>query len=136
MKSELPDRFNDKRGYIQPISHDHKGSVVVIDTVPFVQRANHYHKEDYHYCYVISGKIHYYERPANTNIIPIETIYTAGEMFYTGPMMEHCMYFDVPTTFLTLGGKTRMQEDYEADLVRTESLREIFINHEKASQAE
>ena len=29
-----------------------------------------------------------------------------------------------------------MQEEYEADLVRTESLREIFINHEKASQAE
>ena len=47
-------------------------------------------------------------------------------MFYTPPMMEHCMYFEEPTTFVTLGGKTRTQKEYEMDLVRLPSLHEEY----------
>ena len=130
-KIELPENFTDFRGSIQALLHEHSGSVVVIDTFPAVQRANHYHKEDYHYCYIISGKIVYYERPAGSKEIPKKSIFLPGEMFYTPPMIEHCMYFEEHTVFITLGGKTRRQEEYEADLVRLESLHEEYISHMK-----
>ena len=45
-----------------------------------------------------------------------------GTLFYTGPMLEHCMYFSEDSLFLTFGGGTRSQEDYENDLVRINSL--------------
>ena len=126
-KVELPKDFTDFRGSIQALTHEHNGSVVIIDTFPSVQRANHYHKEDYHYCYIVSGQITYYERKVGSKDIPNRYIFNSGEMFYTPPMVEHCMYFEERTIFVTLGGKTRKQEEYEADLVRLESLHEEYI---------
>ena len=125
-KIKLPPDHSDHRGFIQVLLHEHNGSVVVIDTVPHVERANHYHKDDYHYCYVVSGSIIYYERKVGSNDPITKYVYKKGEMFYTPPMVEHCMYFEEPTTFVTMGGKTRSQEEYELDLVRLPSLHEEY----------
>ena len=43
-----------------------------------------------------------------------------GEMIYTPPLLEHAMLFLEDSSFLTLGGGTRQQVDYEDDLVRVE----------------
>lgn len=132
-KINLPVEHSDERGIIQILLHEHSGSVVVIDTVPHVERANHYHKDDYHYCYIVSGSIAYYERKVGSNDPIKKYIYKKGEMFYTPPMMEHCMYFEEPTTFVTLGGKTRTQREYELDLVRLPSLHDEYnssVDHE------
>jgi dTDP-4-dehydrorhamnose 3,5-epimerase-like enzyme len=126
---KLPHGFNDIRGSIQTLIHDHQGSVVVITSVPHVERANHYHKEDYHYCYVVSGSITYFERPAGSTEMPKKSVFSSGEMFYTPPMMEHCMHFSEPTIFVTLGGGSRQQNEYENDLVRIESLKQIYDNY-------
>jgi len=125
-KVDLPEAFRDERGAIQTLLNEHHGSVVVIETVSDVERANHYHKEDYHFCYVVSGSIIYYERPAGSSDPPSMHKYCPGEMLYTPPMVEHCMFFEEPTVFITLGGRTRKQEDYEADLVRIDSLKKLF----------
>lgn len=127
---ELPKEFSDYRGKIQVIAHEHNGSVAIIQSAPHVERANHYHKEDYHYCYVIYGCIHYYERKVGDICPPIRRVYKEGDYFYTPPLVEHCMYFPTPTAFVTLGGKTRRQEEYENDLVRVASLHfEYLKNH-------
>ncbi len=125
VECELPDSFKDNRGEIQTLLNKHNGSVVVISTVSGVERANHYHKEDYHYCYVVSGSIIYFERPAGSNERPKKHVFKTGQMFYTPPMIEHCMHFDEPTVFVTLGGGSRKQDEYEDDLVRIASLKEI-----------
>ena len=124
---DLPSTFKDPRGIIRPIFHDHKGSVVIIESNKDAQRANHYHKEDYHYCYVISGSIIYYERKANCLEMPEKYIVRKDEMIFTPPMVEHCMYFTEPTVFLTVGGKTRKQKEYEEDLIRVDSLHDIYL---------
>ena len=126
LSTKLPNPFDDYRGSIQPLFHNHSGSIVIITSKSGVQRANHYHKEDYHYCYVVSGTIEYFERPACSLILPKKYIIKTGEMFYTGPNIEHCMYFPEDTTFLTVGGRTREQKDYENDLVRISSLYDIY----------
>lgn len=111
----------DERGAIQPMLSFPKavmGSAVMISSKKGTVRANHYHKKDWHYCYVVSGAIDYYEREVGSNDEPTITHITAGQLFYTPPMLEHAMLFTEDTVFLTLGGGTRQQEDYEDDLVR------------------
>lgn len=119
---ELSKPFIDNRGEIQNLLNEHHGSCVVIKSVKGCQRANHYHKEDYHYCYLISGKIIYMERPVGNTDAPIEYEIEPGTMFFTGPMIEHSMYFEEDSIFLTFGGGTRKHDDYENDLVRIPSL--------------
>ena len=81
-------------------------------------RANHYHKEDWHYCYLINGAIDYYFREVGDSSQPKMVTIKPGQVFYTPSMVEHAMYFSEDSVFLTLGGDTRSSEDYEADLVR------------------
>ena len=94
------------------------GSAVWITSKKGSIRANHYHKKDWHYCYVVSGSIEYYYRPVNDQQKPEKLVINSGDVFYTPPMVEHAMVFPEDTVFLTLGGGTRSQEDYEEDLVR------------------
>ena len=59
----LPSSFDDERGSIQPlVDMDMKSSVLITSNTGAV-RANHYHKTDWHYCYVLYGEIIYYHRP-------------------------------------------------------------------------
>lgn len=130
---QLPKGYSDVRGKIQIIAHEHNGSIAVIESAPHVERANHYHMEDYHYCYIVYGCIHYYERKVGDTNPPKRTIFEKGSFFYTPPMMEHCMYFPEPTAFVTMGGKTRRQEDYEKDLVRVASLHLLYLENDGMS---
>ena len=93
-------------------------SAVLIESKKGSRRANHYHKVDWHYCYIISGSIEYYYRPVNSDKEPMKILIKTGQVFYTPPMVEHAMVFPEDTVFLTLGGGTRLHEDYENDLVR------------------
>lgn len=119
----LKQPYKDKRGIIQSlVSLDRPKirSAVLIESYRGSIRANHYHKTDWHYCYVLSGSIEYYYRPANSGREPVKVHIKRGQVFYTPPMVEHAMVFPEDTVFLTLGGGTRSPEDYEADLVRVE----------------
>ena len=51
--SSSPSSFDDERGSIQPlVDMDMKSSVLISSNTGSV-RANHYHKTDWHYCYVL-----------------------------------------------------------------------------------
>ena len=113
--------YTDDRGIIQnlvSLNESQMRSAVLIESKKGSLRANHYHKVDWHYCYIISGSIEYYYRPTNSDKEPIKILINAGQVFYTPPMVEHAMVFPEDTIFLTLGGGTRIHEDYENDLVR------------------
>jgi len=113
----------DERGYIQHLVSFPKpivGSVVWIFSKKGTVRANHYHKVDWHYCFVVEGLIEYYYRDANSSIEPEKIMVQKGEIVYTPPLVEHAMVFLEDTTFLTISEGTRQQAAYEADLVRVE----------------
>jgi len=118
---KLKKPFRDDRGIIQNLVSLNKSqirSAVLIESKKGSLRANHYHKVDWHYCYIISGSIEYYYRPVNSDQEPMKLLIKTGQVFYTPPMVEHAMVFPEDTIFLTLGGGTRLHEDYEDDLVR------------------
>ena len=115
---DLPSSYDDSRGSIQPLVDMNMKSSVLIDSNSGAVRANHYHKTDWHYCYVLYGEIIYYHRPHGSKESPEEVLVKEGQMFFTPPMVEHAMFFEEQTTFLTLGGNSRKQTSYENDLVR------------------
>ena len=120
VKLEKP--FRDPRGLIQPLVDAVMRSAVMIDSKAGSLRANHYHKTDWHYCYVISGKIEYFHRPTGSAEPPKEILVEAGEMIFTPPLVDHGMVFPVDTVFLTLSRNPRDQKSYEEDVVRIELL--------------
>jgi len=114
--------FVDARGAIQPLVDEMMKSAVMIESKKGSLRANHYHKTDWHYCYVVSGTIEYYHRPTGSTEEPECLIVKTGEMVFTPPMVDHGMKFPEDTTFLTLSRNPRDQASYEADVVRVDML--------------
>ena len=120
---ELEKPFVDVRGTINPLVDRLMKSAVLIESKKGTLRANHYHKTDWHYCYVISGCIEYYHRPTGSEVEPECVIARAGEMVFTAPHVDHGMVFPEDTVFLTLSRNPRDQEPYEADVVRIDLLK-------------
>lgn len=116
----LESPFSDERGVIQPLVDVPMKSCVLITSKKGTIRANHYHKTDWHFCYVLDGSIEYYHRAVGNKDPPKKVVIKKGELFFTPSMEEHAMVFPEDTTFLTLGGNSRKQASYESDLVRIE----------------
>ena len=119
---KLKKPFIDHRGSIQPLVDTLMKSAVMIESKAGSLRANHYHKTDWHYCYVVSGTIEYLHRPTGSSQEPEMLRLEEGEMVFTPPMVDHGMRFPVDTIFLTLSRNPRDQESYEADVVRIDML--------------
>lgn len=118
VKLERP--FVDARGAIQPLVDTLMKSAVMIESKAGSLRANHYHKTDWHYCYVVSGEMEYLHRPTGSDREPDVLVVKEGEMVFTPPMVDHGMKFPVDTVFLTLSRNPRDQASYERDVVRVE----------------
>ncbi len=128
--------FADIRGAITKILDDGRTnikSVLLITSKKGAIRANHYHKKDTHYCYMLSGKMEYFEKPVPRSLdatgIPAEglgidggkiesAVLEVGDMVFTPSMHVHAFKFLEDTVWVTLATESRSQADYEADTVR------------------
>ena len=117
-KVKVVGKFKDHRGLILNISNELFRSCVLITSKKNSIRANHYHKKDWHYCYILKGKIEYYSRKVGSNKKPKKVIFKKGDLLFTPPMVEHAFYFPIETSFITLGKGTRKRVNYEKDTVR------------------
>tara|TARA_B100000459_G_C8481787_1_gene159020 strand:+ start:51 stop:485 length:435 start_codon:yes stop_codon:yes gene_type:complete len=115
---DLPKAFKDERGSIQPLLDIDMKSSVLITSKAGAIRANHYHKTDWHYCYVLSGEIRYYYRKHGEKRQAQEIIIKDKQLFFTPPMVDHAMVFTKQTDFITWSRNSRLQEVYEADVCR------------------
>ena len=115
---ELENPFIDQRGEIQPLVDKIMKSAVMIHSKAGSLRANHYHKTDWHYCYVMSGSIEYFHRRTGSKKEPVKIVVKQGQMVFTPPMVDHAMKFHEETIFLTLSRNPRDQETYEKDVIR------------------
>ena len=116
----LPAPFGDARGDVQPLVDGTMESALMITSRKGSVRANHYHKTDWHYCYVVKGRIEYHHRPHGSDAEPEVVTVEEGQLFFTPPLVDHAMVFLEDTRFLTLSRNCRAQEAYEADVERIE----------------
>ena len=114
----VPQPFLDERGAIQNLVEAPFTSVLWISSKAGAIRANHYHKTDYHYCWLQSGRMIYYQRPVGSSSEPEAVSIQPGQVFYTPPMHEHAMRFLEDSVFLCFARNSRQMADYEADTVR------------------
>lgn len=120
----LKDKFDDQRGFIQPLSDLNMKSASLIYTKANQWRANHYHKKDWHFIYVIKGEFEYFFRKTNSNEKTKKKIIKKGDLLFTGPMIDHAMLYTVETEILVLSKNPRDQKTYEEDTVRIK-----FMDH-------
>jgi quercetin dioxygenase-like cupin family protein len=118
---DIKPEFVDERGGISKLLDDGRTiirSVLLITSKKGSIRANHYHKQDSHYCYFLSGSMRYTEKPLDEGSEKKSTIVKAGDVIYTPPQVAHVMEFLEDSVFITLATKSRHQDAYEEDTVR------------------
>ena len=112
--------FADVRGLIQPLVDHMMKSAVLIESKKGSLRANHYHLTDWHYCYVLDGRMEYFHRCHGETGAPEMLTVDEGQMIFTPPLVDHAMRFPRHTVFLALSRNPRDQASYEADVRRIE----------------
>ena len=117
---EMEDSHSDERGSIIPLADEDMKSAVLITSKKGTVRANHFHHTDWHYCYVLKGKIDYHWRKAGDKGKCERVTIGQGQLFFTPPLVEHAMHFLEDTDFLCLGRNPRDQATYEADITRVD----------------
>lgn len=110
--------FVDERGEILNLIDAPFTSAAIVTSVKGAVRGNHYHKTDYHYCWLQRGGLVYLHRPAGSPEPPGRWVIKPGELFYTPPMYEHAMHFTEDSVMVVLARNNREMVHYEADTVR------------------
>ena len=121
-------RDNDLRGNIISIV-DHKISNVSLISCNLGSiRSNHYHKKDFHFMYVLEGKIDYFYKNLKDNVVKHFSV-LPGDNIFTPKEEIHATFFPVQTRLIVSSGFPRDQETYEADTVRVK-----FIDHNNINE--
>lgn len=126
IKNELRDKS--VRGDILSIVDTTVSNVSIITCNAGSIRSNHYHKKDFHFMYVLDGKIDYFYR----NILTEEIKYLSvlpGQNIFTPNKEIHATYFPVDTKLIVSSCNPRDQSTYEEDTVRVE-----FLNKENLQE--
>ena len=119
----------DNRGSIQAILEQcNVGSITCITSEPNTERANHWHRDpEGHTILITEGEIWIYERPVFSNEAPTKTVLKVNDLHWTGPDIEHTMFFPVKNSFYCFSVLPRDPESYEKNTVRIPtSLKDIY----------
>lgn len=92
-------------------------SLIRITSKKGAVRANHYHRQDIHVTYLISGLMRYSEQKLGT-AKKVSRLVRAGELVISKPRVVHAMEFLRDSQMLVLTTESRRKKDYERDTVR------------------
>ena len=110
--------FKDKRGWLKKILDGNFSSCIEIYSKKGSIRANHYHKKDTHFIYVINGEILYFYKDRKKGTKTKFKLMKKSDLFFTPSMQEHMAYFTKNTHFLAFSTRKRTKFDYEKDLIK------------------
>ena len=110
--------FKDKRGWLKKILDGNFSSCIEIYSKKDSVRANHYHKKDTHFIYVIDGEILYFYKDRKRRAKTRFKLMKKNDLFFTPSMQEHMTYFTKNTHFLAFSTRKRTKFDYEKDLIK------------------
>ncbi len=121
--------FVDARGEIINVFEGTTGHVAYITSRKGSVRANHYHKKDIQYMYLVSGAYESHccpvDDPSKKQVLKV----MAGDIVYTPPMVAHAQKFTEDSVFLSLTTRMREEGKYEEDTIAFPVI-EGYINKE------
>lgn len=114
--------FVDERGGIARVLDQNKykiQTILRITSKAGTIRSNHYHKKDYHYLYIESGKCEYSEKPVEEKGSEIETVtLVPGDIVLSRPNIIHAVKFLEDSVIYAFSTEQRDPNKYEGDTVR------------------
>ena len=120
---ELEEPHADERGAIQCLVNFPVKNISLITSKKGTVRSNHYHKADWHYMYMMSGKADYYFRVTGSNDPLTKITLEKGDLVFTPPLEDHATVFLEDSEILAMSRLPRDQDSYESDVVRVELVR-------------
>lgn len=126
-------RSEDKRGNIISIVDHEISNVSIITCNSNSLRSNHYHMKDFHFMYVLEGKIDYFFKDINKHDNTSYIEVNVGETIFTPNLEIHCTYFPIKTTLVVSSCYPRDKVTYEKDTVRVDYISydnlDYYLNH-------
>ncbi len=108
---------SDARGLITNVFEGRIEHVAMITSKKGSIRANHYHKEDYQYIYLISGAFESHcvdtRDTHKRNVLYVKP----GDIVDTPPLIAHAQKFTEDSVFLALTTRQRESGKYESDTI-------------------
>ena len=105
----------DPRGAITNIFEGKIEHIALITSKKGTVRANHYHKEDHQYIFLVSGTYESHccdvRAPSKKQVLQVRP----GDIVYTPPLIAHAQKFTEDSIFLALSTRQREQGKYEQD---------------------
>lgn len=109
--------IRDVRGDIINVFEGQIGHVALISSKKGSVRANHYHKKDHQYIYLVSGAYESHscdvENPSQKQVLKVRP----GDIVYTPPLTAHAQKFTEDSVFLALSTLQREDGKYENDTI-------------------
>lgn len=112
--------YADGRGKIIALPSFNTAGAMVIESQPGAVRGNHYHTNESHLMYVVSGRMFYIEQDADQKIAVAEV--GPGESVISTKGAPHTTVFPEYTVFVTLSDRDRRGHRYEDEVVRVNPL--------------
>lgn len=120
--THIDPEFVDERGGIARVLDQNKykiQTILRITSKAGTIRSNHYHKKDYHYLYVESGKCEYSERPVEAKDSKIVTVtLVPGDIVLSHPNIIHAVKFLEDSVIYAFSTEKRDPDNYEGDTIR------------------
>ncbi|OGW78996.1 MAG: hypothetical protein A2Z83_06695 [Omnitrophica bacterium GWA2_52_8] len=121
--------FSDPRGDIYNIFEGRIEHIALITSKKGTVRANHYHKEDLQYIYLVSGAYESHcldvRAPEKKQVLKVKP----GDIVETPPYIAHAQKFTEDSVFLALTTRQREQGKYEQDTIAYQVI-EGYLNPE------
>ena len=121
-------RDQDSRGQILSIVDEKVSNVSIIKCNSNSIRSNHYHLSDWHYMFVLSGRINYFFTDIKIKKINYLKV-LKDQIIFTPPMEIHCTHFPVNTKLIVCSKKKRDQNNYEKDTRRVKFIDKNNLNY-------
>jgi dTDP-4-dehydrorhamnose 3,5-epimerase-like enzyme len=118
---DIPQKFVDSRGIIINLADGIIGDVSFIQSKKDAVRANHYHSEDWHLCYIITGSCEYLWSEDLSNPTIKKLTIESDQLIFTPSMTAHKLVFNEPTKFITISKLSRKKSNYDADTFRLDN---------------
>ncbi len=123
----------DNRGEIYNLFEGRIEHIALITSKKGTVRANHYHKEDLQYIYLISGEYESHScdvrDPNKKQVLKVIT----GDIVETPPFVAHAQKFTKDSVFLALTTRQRESGKYEEDTIAYQVI-EGYLNPELKKQ--
>src|SRR5260221_11383866 len=120
--TKIKEEFVDERGFISRIIDQDKHK---IRSILYIKRkkgstgANHFHKKDAHYIFVLSGKVRYGEKDMSKKNSKVEYVaLEPWDLVLSKPMIAHTPDFLEDSVILAFTTENRNQAHYEEDTIR------------------